>query len=183
MPENTLPTDTLLVDANYARFLTEFGQEFTVEQVWPNGLPLRRGPLRACYRTASRSVVSDGRWVYCEGIACSLKLRLLLPHAWVYDVHTKKAYDPTWNDGSVYFGLPILASYLRNARREREADDVANYLLRDWPNTRISPDQWRDQRVAVNSADTRARRATIQLLGERVRRTMAGEQVHQLVFG
>ena len=182
MPDFTLPTATFAVDPNLARFLLEFGQEFEIRRSWPKDLPLPRGQMGECYKSASDAIVSSDRLVYCEGIACCPKSRTLLPHAWVYDLHTRSAYDPTWPDGSSYFGVPVQAKYLWQAQVDSGIYEVVNNQQDTWPITRASPDQWRDQRVAVASPDTPRGRMTKLLLDQRVRQNEAGLQPRQAAF-
>lgn len=93
---------------NPASWLLEHGVKFDVKHEWPQSVPLVRGPLRECYRTAALAAI-DRRFVYVEGVALSV---VPVDHAWIYDLETATAYDPTWMEGSHYFGVPVATEFL-----------------------------------------------------------------------
>jgi len=123
------------------QFLLSYGQSFEIRHDWPSEVPLQRGRLKQCYCNASRAA-EHSRFVYCEGVAFSGCLHL--PHAWVFDLKTRTAYDPTWEDGEDYFGVPISTRFLRRVEMERLTygallDPYPKYST---PIIDASPDKW-----------------------------------------
>lgn len=68
-----------------------------------------RGPMGGCYRNSSRTAFIEGL-VYCEGFAVPAGLGIPLEHAWVCDLQGR-VIDPTWPDGSDYFGVPFTEDF------------------------------------------------------------------------
>lgn len=73
-------------------------------QFEPAPLPagLRRGKMGNCFSNALHGSLDRGL-VYVEGYAHGKILTTL--HAWNTDEAARAAYDPTWKDGSDYFGI------------------------------------------------------------------------------
>jgi hypothetical protein len=90
-----------------AQWLLDNGRDFR-----PGPLPqaVRRGAASRCYLNSLRlAIQSDGRYVYCEGMAS--RGTLTTEHAWCYDRQTGLIVDRTWGGGSAYFGVPIRNAY------------------------------------------------------------------------
>lgn len=76
-------------------------QEPGVPEAWQD-LP---GTPKACFQNATLAALSHpDQLVYVEGYAVSATLPIPLPHAWLVDGEGN-VIDPTWPDGSEYFGI------------------------------------------------------------------------------
>lgn len=86
--------------------------------------------LGACYENSVLALLELGNehLFYCEGWACSPKLPLPIQHAWLVD-DQGHAYDPTWETGGTYYGVPVKLSYVK-----RTILDTGYYgiLVNDW---------------------------------------------------
>jgi hypothetical protein len=80
------------------RILHDFGRAME-----PAMHDLRMGKLGDCYMNATLKMSCD--LVYVEGFAMKEGL-IPLQHAWLKDIEGS-ALDPTWKDGSYYFGVPF----------------------------------------------------------------------------
>lgn len=98
----------------YGPFLLEHGTWFEPRDRdhWPECV--RPGVLRECFRNAANLVLRNPeRLAYCEGIAHDI---IPCEHAWVVDLESGHAYDPTWRRlGSEYLGVVISTEYLRES--------------------------------------------------------------------
>lgn len=68
-----------------------------------------RGPMGHCYSNSSRTAFLDGL-AYCEGYAVPSGIGIPLEHAWVCDARGR-VIDPTWPDGSDYFGVAFTEDF------------------------------------------------------------------------
>ena len=79
---------------------------------------VKKGPAKQCYMNAARlacNFTNKGRYVYCEGLAVSLRLGIPIEHAWIWDLQNEMAIELTWPDPSgqiVYFGVGIKRQFL-----------------------------------------------------------------------
>lgn len=76
-----------------------------------------------------------GCFTYCEGYAAGIIPTL---HAWVV---TKfgTVIDPTWEDGTDYFGVPIKTSYLLKSMKRTGVYGVIDLWQHRWPILSASP--------------------------------------------
>ena len=74
-----------------------------------------RGMSRLCYANSANIAISEPKRVYyCEGYAISKSVPWLGPtdHAWLIDAISGLVVDPTWEDGTEYFGIAFRRSFL-----------------------------------------------------------------------
>jgi len=83
----------------------------------PNGV--RRGSLGNCFKNAFELAL-EKNWTYCEGYAVAV---IPISHAWVLD-DKGNVIDPTWKEGTDYFGVEIPLSYATKTILRREAYGV-----------------------------------------------------------
>lgn len=91
---------------SYYELVLKYGQHFK-----PQPLPkhIRRGKMGDCYMNAFRisgppKFAGQGL-IYCEGYATSGPF--VIEHAWCVDPKTGCVIDPTWANGTEYFGVPF----------------------------------------------------------------------------
>jgi hypothetical protein len=101
------PDTTELAFSSYEGVVLRYGIEFT-----PAPLPdwLERGPAKECYSNSLLAAMHHHELFYCEGYATTERLSLPLAHAWLGTLDGL-VYDPTWEDGADYFGIPFLTSW------------------------------------------------------------------------
>ena len=91
---------------SYYELVLKYGQHFK-----PQPLPkhIRRGKMGDCYMNAFRisgpPKFGGKGLIYCEGYATSGLA--VIEHAWCVDPKTGCVIDPTWTDGTEYFGVPF----------------------------------------------------------------------------
>ncbi|GAA1451134.1 hypothetical protein [Nocardiopsis tropica] len=115
-----------------------FAQALVLDQgrAWtPAPLPADLEPYRGapgfCYENAAALVDAVPGLVYVEGYACPLPgTNWAIPHAWVGRLADGAALDPTWPTvGTAYYGVPLTASYLRDAPRALGAQALLVEML------------------------------------------------------
>ena len=123
------------------RWLLDHAQIFEVRHEWGRDVPLARGPMKECYRTCSNAVIDrSSRFAYCEGYALAI---IPVMHAWVLDLKTGLAYDPTWKSGVEYFGVAFAAKYLRGTLVARETYGVIDNWEKGYPLLAAPLQEWR----------------------------------------
>lgn len=101
------------------------------DQIAPE--PPARGPMKECFRNAgwlSRTT----RLHYVEGYAVRGRLMLPLAHAWCVD-DDGRVYDPTWPDGTDYFGVVFERERVEDLRVMMKSHDVLTNLSALHPRT------------------------------------------------
>lgn len=93
----------------YHSFLIKYGLEF---KVIADDLPFSRGEMKRCYANSAERAWANRDFYYVEGLACIEDYPVPLEHAWLVD-RDGKVFDPTWEDGVSYFGVPFRASFVR----------------------------------------------------------------------
>lgn len=93
---------------NADQVIREYGKQ------WPNISPtllpgMTRGPMGNCFQNAFDAVMAHPGLIYVEGYAFSKFFPM--QHAWTVDGNGV-VYDPTWPDGSDYFGVAFDKTWL-----------------------------------------------------------------------
>lgn len=87
-------------------FVLKYGREFTNIT---HG-QVRMGKKQRCYQNAFDLANCNKKYMYCEGYAIS-SVGIPLMHAWCID-KDNGVYDPTWDDGVEYYGVPFRTAYV-----------------------------------------------------------------------
>lgn len=120
-------TEALLLDR--AQFWTQ-----TPRPSW-----LYMGQEKFCYWNATNAVLGHpDRLVYCEGIGVSENLIIPLPHAWVLDKKTRRAYDITWRTTrergtSALYGIAFDTNYLARVVSGSDRMGLIDRWEEEWP--------------------------------------------------
>lgn len=109
-------------------FTLAHGQSFDVK---PAPAGFKHGKMKLCFENAAHVVLKKpSRYVYCEGYVMWFGVTL---HAWVFDLETRTAFDPTWKDfGDSYYGIPFRTSYLADALDRGEYYGLLDSQALDW---------------------------------------------------
>ena len=102
-------------------FLLRHGRDFSWRPL-PAGL--RRGLPRQCFLNAMLLAFRSPNYIYVEGFAmCGGLPAMSMEHAWCVD---RKGFvaDPTWQEGTDYFGVPFRTKYLKKVALERKSSGV-----------------------------------------------------------
>lgn len=93
--------------AKYA-LLAEHGKVYTETK------PAEKlGPMKQCYTNAYHGAMDNDDLTYVEGLASTKSLPgFPVEHAWNVNKQGQ-VIDPTWNDGSAYFGIPFKTDYIQ----------------------------------------------------------------------
>ena len=115
--------------------LLALGRSFTPAPL-PKGV--RRGRMKMCYMNAANLVMDNPELVYCEGYAAGI-----LPVMHAFCVTRKGAVvDPTWKDGTEYFGVPIKREFLRKTLLRNKVYGVLDDWKNEWPLCRLPSSEW-----------------------------------------
>lgn len=98
--------------AGFAEMVLAYGRIFD-----PPRRTVTRALRKYCYLNAADYAADHGA-LYVEGWAIPAGLPIPLEHAWCADPRTGEAWDPTWEDGAAYVGIPVTAEY-RDSVRDR----------------------------------------------------------------
>jgi hypothetical protein len=95
-------------------YILKNGQFFTPSNKLPEGID--RMEIKQCYHNSFMCLASnpDLKLHYVEGYAISKKLKdfpMPFEHAWLVD-DKGRVYDPTWDDGIVYYGVAFKRDYV-----------------------------------------------------------------------
>ena len=122
-------------------FVARNGHPFPdVRHRWDGDIRIERGPLGNCFENAVKAVWGNpGRLVYIEGYAANI---IPVYHAWVYDRRTQCCYDPTWDDGRDYFGVPFSLQYLNRTLLDKQSYGIIDWWQKRWPILRQAPARW-----------------------------------------
>jgi hypothetical protein len=104
---------------------------------FPKGM--RRCPLKSCFGNSHR-LAERKRLIYVEGYAVTVTGGLAVLHAWCCD-DSGAVIDPTWGQGSEYFGVPLDLPYVRQ-NTSNENMSVLDQWERQWPIFNDPPEQW-----------------------------------------
>jgi hypothetical protein len=87
------------------------GKFFKPAASLPEGV--KRGKMKECYRNAAMLAMENDDYTYCEGIAYSKAINgFPFNHAFCIDKEGN-VVDPTWKDGTAYYGIPFNTDFLR----------------------------------------------------------------------
>lgn len=90
------------------------------EAIFCNPIPrdssIIQGEMKMCFRNAYNLAAANSSYVYVEGYAVSMIPTL---HAWCID-ENKNVIDPTWTDGTAYFGVPFSLKYVNSVILSRQ---------------------------------------------------------------
>ena len=86
---------------------------------------------------------NDRQSIYCEGYASKESMRFAIHHAWCIDKEGK-VYDPTpsWNDGEIYFGIPISLQFANNIVLESGYYCIIDSWRIGWPTLKVDPSEY-----------------------------------------
>ncbi|MFA5355295.1 MAG: anti-CBASS Acb1 family protein [Candidatus Paceibacterota bacterium] len=103
----------------------------------PAPLPkdVKKGKMKGCYRNAALLAMENDNYTYCEGIAYSKAINgFPFNHAFCIDKEGN-VVDPTWKDGTAYFGVPFSTDFLRKTIVETGIWG----LIPDYPSEKYNP--------------------------------------------
>jgi hypothetical protein len=107
-------------------FILKHGRKFSTG---PRSFP-RWGKLKECFKNALEAATLHG-FVYCEGYASGV---IPVLHAWCVDPKTGLVVDPTWENGTEYFGVPFQHSYVLDfVDRHQVYDSLIENYRDKWP--------------------------------------------------
>jgi len=72
------------------------------------------GPAKMCFQNAATAALDHPELTYVEGYAFSSVFPLPINHGWLTD-RAGRVVDPTWAEGSGYFGIPFPQPLLSKA--------------------------------------------------------------------
>lgn len=122
-----------------AEFLLYHGRQ------WPTkpGNGVEMGAPQQCFKNAAvLAMVQSDEYIYCEGYAVGFMLPV--EHAWLID---KEGFvvDPTWKDGTDYFGIAFKLSYLTKALMKQKEYGLINAWRDKWPLLRTKEHLWKHE--------------------------------------
>lgn len=118
------------------RWLLEHGTVFPTCELAPS-----LGTPRECFKNAGALAIEDPDLLYCEGLAASAKVPLMLPHAWLVD-RQGRALEVTWAEpGQAYFGAVFQTSAYIEALEETRVWGIFDIYAPAW--VRQEPTRWK----------------------------------------
>ena len=83
-----------------------------------------------CFYNGQMIALNGGGFAYYEGYAQNSKWEINFEHGWL--VKNGKVFDPTWKDGTEYFGLKIPTEFIRkNVLETGEAQPLFSCYIRE----------------------------------------------------
>ena len=107
---------------NIGQYLLDCGRSWRVGE---GSFKCKRGQMGECFRNAALMALGDPDLEYVEGYAFGTVVPV--HHAWVVN-RKDEVLDPTWPDGSDYFGVIISPTMLRKMMAETRM-----YGVLTWP--------------------------------------------------
>ncbi|MDB6017694.1 MAG: hypothetical protein JWR19_2183 [Pedosphaera sp.] len=122
------------------RLLLECGREFPLAPM-PDELKRFMGKKGHCYMNATQLALSGFEAIYCEGYAVCKGLPIPLRHGFCI-TPSGEVIDPTWKDGTEYFGIPISKRFLFETMKRREVFGILDDWESDYPVLSLDPATW-----------------------------------------
>jgi hypothetical protein len=114
-----------------ADFILKNGRSFEYAAL-PRGV--RMGRPRECFRNAAALALrKPDIYMYVEGYAVNRWIAMhTVAHAWCIN-SDNFVVDPTWDEGTEYFGVPFRHDYLRRVLKARSDDGLIDNPEMDFP--------------------------------------------------
>ncbi len=97
-------------------FVLQHGQEF---QWAPCPEEFRGGEMKECFKNAYQTCLLDEKLRYVEGYARRTGVPVVVLHGWCVD-ENGKVLDPTWENGTWYFGVIFGRNYVSDVFKARK---------------------------------------------------------------
>lgn len=110
---------------NHIHMLVEHGRFWTAS---PRPKHVRKRAAGRCFRNSAAVLQNQPVWYYCEGYATAQSMTPI-HHGWLVD-EDGLVIDPTWNNGTAYFGVVIDRCYVDSFYKVKEG--MGNGILDDW---------------------------------------------------
>lgn len=119
-------------------FILKNGRKY--EYVMPG---VKRGKMGECFKNAWHLMGGKGL-TYVEGYAISGNLPIPILHAWCVDKNGI-VYDPTWQDGKSYFGVPFSTKFVYSTAMKRKRFGIVDDMEQSWPLIRgeVGDKEWK----------------------------------------
>ncbi|HZQ47943.1 MAG TPA: hypothetical protein VFC07_13075 [Verrucomicrobiae bacterium] len=128
--------------------LTEQGRAFPFAP-FPAELKHFFGKMGRCYENATRLALSGMELIYCEGYALNQGLPIPLMHGFCITPEGA-VVDPTWKDGTEYFGVAISKTFLFQTMNQREMYGVLDDWENNYPVLSLEPERWLHPKFTTN---------------------------------
>jgi hypothetical protein len=120
-------------------FVLQHGTEFKDIGNLPKGEKM--GRLGECYANAARLAQRHRELIYVEGYACSI---IPMLHGWCTTLDGK-IIDPTWKNGTGYFGVPFKKKFILKLMVEHGTYGFIDMWKQGWPVLYASPRQFKQK--------------------------------------
>jgi len=112
----------------FEAFVLKNGEPFVV-----NGIKVKRGKIKECFKNAFYLADYNPDLTYVEGYAIFSGIGLPVLHAWCVD-KDGKVYDPTWKTlGDEYFGVKFDIEFVRKTILARRRFGVIDNFEKEFP--------------------------------------------------
>ena len=129
----SINVDGMTIGPAFAKeFVLKYGRDYTAAP-WPR----KRMMMKGCYRNAYKLVESAfglrHKPTYVEGYAVNRWItEHIVAHAWCIN-SDNFVVDPTWDEGTEYFGVPFRHDYLRRVLKARRDYGLIDNAEMDFP--------------------------------------------------
>ena len=89
---------------------------------------IKGGAMKECFKNSYNLMQKKG-YTYCEGYAMGI---IPVLHAWCLD-KKGNVVDPTWKDGTEYYGIPFKTEYVLETAIKREYYGIIDNWQDRWP--------------------------------------------------
>jgi len=93
---------------------------------------VKKGRMKLCFMNTYRLIQKDPSLTYVEGYAQTKNLPLSVLHAWAVDKNGV-VHDPTWDDGTSYFGVPFSRDFVEETILSKGTYGVIDNYEQDFP--------------------------------------------------